>query len=206
VLQGLLERLVQLARERRVIQGRRLRVDTTVVETHIHYPTDSALLVDGVRMLTRMMARLRARVDTNAIRFRNRTRSLARRAFAISQRSRAATLRSAASVREQNKARMTALYREAIRITRAVVRDAEAVAVTVSATSPRPVTCLRDRLSQTVGLIRRVLQQTRARVLKGDVHYPDKVLHRWVGLGVIANDLLALGRASPRGCRRARAR
>src|SRR2546425_3241029 len=82
----------------------------------------------------------------------NRTRSLARRAFAISQRSRAATVRSAASVREQNKARMTALYREAIRITRAVVRDAEAVAATVSAASPRPVTCLRDHLSQTVGL------------------------------------------------------
>src|SRR5512132_3568385 len=44
VLKQLLERLVELGHERRVIHGRRLRVDTTVVETNIHYPTDSALL------------------------------------------------------------------------------------------------------------------------------------------------------------------
>src|SRR5437879_13838902 len=43
VLRALLERVVQVARARRVVQGYRLRVDTTVVETHIHYPTDSSL-------------------------------------------------------------------------------------------------------------------------------------------------------------------
>ena len=176
VLRRLLERLTELARCRKVVRGRRLRVDTTVVETHIHYPTDSALLADGVRMLTRTTARLRARVGATAIRFRDRTRSLARRAFAISQRSRAATLRSASPVREQNKARMTALYREAMRITRAVVRDAEAVVATVSAASSGPEAGLRERLAQTMGLVRRVIQQTRARVLAGDIHYPDKVL------------------------------
>jgi hypothetical protein len=50
VLKGLVERLVALARQRRVVRGRRLRVDTTVVETNTHYPTDSALLADGVRV------------------------------------------------------------------------------------------------------------------------------------------------------------
>ena len=48
-----------LARQRRVVRGRRLRVDTTVVETNIHYPTDSTLLADGVRVLTRTLTRLR---------------------------------------------------------------------------------------------------------------------------------------------------
>src|SRR5438128_5051063 len=175
-IQALHRRVVELAIARGVTRGRRLRIDTTVVETHIHYPTDSNLLADGVRMLTRTTARLRARVGATAIRFRDRTRSLARRAFAISQRSRAATLRSASPVREQNKARMTALYREAMRITRAVVRDAEAVVATVSAASSGPEAGLRERLAQTMGLVRRVIQQTRARVLAGDIHYPDKVL------------------------------
>lgn len=175
-LQQLLERLVDLGRQRRVIYGRRLRVDTTVVETRAHYPTDSSLLVDGVRILTRTMARLRDRVGADVVRFRDRTRALARRAFAISQRSRAATLRSPAPVRAETKARMTALYQEAMRITRAVARDAETV---VSATAPAPggpVAGLRDRLEQTMGLVRRVIRQTRARVLGGDTHYPDKVL------------------------------
>ena len=36
-------------------RGRKLRVDTTVVETNIHYPTDSGLLSDSVRVLTRII-------------------------------------------------------------------------------------------------------------------------------------------------------
>jgi IS5 family transposase len=52
------DRVVAIARENRVATGRKLRVDTTVVETNIHYPTDSSLLGDGVRVLTRVMQRV----------------------------------------------------------------------------------------------------------------------------------------------------
>ncbi len=41
VIGELHERLMELARERGVVQGRKMRVDTTVVETNVHYPTDS---------------------------------------------------------------------------------------------------------------------------------------------------------------------
>jgi IS5 family transposase len=34
-------------------------VDTTVVETNIHWPTDATLLWDTVRVLTRLIGRLR---------------------------------------------------------------------------------------------------------------------------------------------------
>src|SRR5712664_4975827 len=51
VIGELHERLMELARERGVVQGRKMRVDTTVVETNIHYPTDSSLLGDGARVL-----------------------------------------------------------------------------------------------------------------------------------------------------------
>ncbi len=53
-------RVVTIACEKRIVRGRRLRVDTTVVETDIHYPTDSSLLGDGVRVLTRAMKRMAA--------------------------------------------------------------------------------------------------------------------------------------------------
>src|ERR1700737_1352784 len=49
VVKQIHDRMVQIAREHRVAEGRRMRVDTTVVETNIHYPTDSSLLGDGVR-------------------------------------------------------------------------------------------------------------------------------------------------------------
>jgi IS5 family transposase len=89
-LTRLLERLVAVAGERRVVRGRRLRVDTTVVETNIHDPTDSTLLADGVRVLTRTLTRLRTAATDGVVRLRDRTRSVARRVFAITQLSRQA--------------------------------------------------------------------------------------------------------------------
>jgi IS5 family transposase len=58
VIEKLHQRVVAIAQEKKVIQGRKLRVDTTVVETNIHYPTDSTLIGDGVRVLTRVMKKV----------------------------------------------------------------------------------------------------------------------------------------------------
>jgi IS5 family transposase len=176
VLKQVLERLVIAARARRVIRGRRLRVDTTVVETNIHYPTDSALLADGVRVLTRVMQQIGQRLPITARPVRDRTRSVARRVFEIGQRTRTATLRAGHAVRDKSKARMATLYRGLMRITRAVVRQAETVASQVPAQAPAAVHRLGRRLGDKLALVRRVVAQTRARVLKGDTHYPDKVL------------------------------
>src|SRR6476646_5359323 len=58
VLKRVHARLMQIARDKGVTAGRRMRVDTTVVETDIHHPTDSTLLGDGVRVLTRTMRKI----------------------------------------------------------------------------------------------------------------------------------------------------
>ncbi len=163
VLKDLLARLVALGRARRVIRGRRLRVDTTVVETNIHYPTDATLLADGVRVLTRTLRRVGERV-------RERTRSVARRVFEIAQRSRSAGSRVSPTVRERSQAKMKVLYQDLMRITRAVVRHADA---TVTRRGGRRHAA---QLSATIGLVRRVLAQTRARVLRGNTRYPGKVV------------------------------
>ena len=55
VIKQVHQRLVKLAQADGLAAGRRMRVDTTVVETNIHYPTDSSLLGDGVRVLIRTM-------------------------------------------------------------------------------------------------------------------------------------------------------
>src|SRR5262249_45848159 len=132
VLKDLLARLVAVARERRVVRGRRLRVDTTVVETNIHYPTDATLLADGVRVLTRLVRRAGAHV-------RERTRSVGRRVFQIGRRSRTAGPRASAAAREQSQAQMKRLYQGLMRITRAVVRHAETVVRRRCATTAVPL-------------------------------------------------------------------
>jgi transposase, IS5 family len=163
VLKDVLARLVALGRERRIVRGRRLRVDTTVVETNIHYPTDATLLADGVRVLARGLRRIGERV-------RDRTRSVARRVFEIAQRSRTAGNRAPAHVRQRSQAKMRAIYQGLMGITRSVLRHAERALAT------RHHRRHAADLLATVGLVRRVLAQTCARVLRGDTHYPDKVV------------------------------
>ncbi len=176
VLKDLVDRLVVLARHRRVVRGGRMRVDTTVVETNIHYPTDSTLLADGVRVLTRTLQRLHTAVTDGVVHVRDRTRSVARRVFAIVQLSRQAR-------QEPVKIRMRTLYRQLMGHTRAVVRQAETAAAQVAAGAVRAVGLaqlevegLAQQLRETGGLVRRVLAQTRARILSGNTHYPDKLL------------------------------
>jgi IS5 family transposase len=82
VITDLHQRVVDVAKRAGVTHGRRFRVDTTVVETNVHYPTDSTLLQDGVRVLTRAMQRAAPAAGT--ARERNRLRSVTRLGLAIS--------------------------------------------------------------------------------------------------------------------------
>jgi IS5 family transposase len=78
-LAALNDRAVALAQALRVTRGRKLRVDSTVVEANIHHPTDSGLLGDGVRVLSRLLRRAKAVMGQAA--------GLGRQAFRSRQRS-----------------------------------------------------------------------------------------------------------------------
>src|ERR1700739_3145853 len=58
VIRQVHEQIVEIAQCQGVVEGRRMRVDTTVVETNVHYPTDSSLLGDGVRVRIRTMKKV----------------------------------------------------------------------------------------------------------------------------------------------------
>jgi transposase, IS5 family len=85
-LAALNERAVELARSVKVTRGRKLRVDAMVVETNVHHPTDSALLGDGVRVLSRLLRRASKTLPSEEIDrlgkeiFRTRNRSVRRTA------------------------------------------------------------------------------------------------------------------------------
>jgi IS5 family transposase len=78
IIEQIHQRVVKIAQENKIVHGRRLRVDTTVVETDIHYPTDSTLLGDGVRVLTRAMKRITQLAGSAGAQLRDRTRSARR--------------------------------------------------------------------------------------------------------------------------------
>src|SRR5580704_8708868 len=75
--------VVQAAVELDLEDGKQLRVDTTVVETNIHHPTDATLLWDTVRTVTRLVWDLHEKLPRGVKGFTDRTRSARRRMQAL---------------------------------------------------------------------------------------------------------------------------
>jgi len=170
------QRIVQLAQGEKVVTGRKMRLDTTVVETNIHYPTDSSLLGDGVRVLIRTMKRIEEEVAPAGSRVRDRLRSVAHRLIEIGRASRGR----GGDFQEKQKA----AYRKLMSITRKVVAQAQTVVDEVRRGIKKAadwqgqlvVDLLARELKDASGLTRRVLEQTKARVIQGNTHFKGKLL------------------------------
>src|SRR3954467_8734384 len=119
VIAELHRRLVDIAQQKGVIRGRKMRVDTTVVETNIHYPTDSSLLGDGARVLTRTMKRIEKQAGKLKRPVRNRTRSVNKRVIAIAL--------SARHKGPEGEQRRNKHYRELLHLSRQILNDAKRV-------------------------------------------------------------------------------
>jgi transposase, IS5 family len=147
--------------------GSKLRVDTTVVETDIHHPTDNTLLWDVVRVLTRLVGRLAKALELPRIAgFRNRSRAAHRRMYEIQ--------RMTTRQRQGKESRQTATYRALIGIAEEVVAAArKALDDTAGIRGQEPLATLkieglRDEIAHYCGLGARVIDQARRRVLDGE--------------------------------------
>ena len=113
------QRVVGLAHEHGVAPGRKLRTDTTVVESNVHYPTDSTLLGDGIRVLSRSLARIASQCKSGVLAVVNHARAVKHRLLEIS--------RAAKTVTEASRERMRNSYQKLLAVTRAVVRQSRTV-------------------------------------------------------------------------------
>jgi IS5 family transposase len=149
--------LVEHASAAGIEDGKKVRVDCTVVKTNIHAPTDSSLLWDSVRVLTRLLDRARAYVD---VAFTNHQRLAKRRALAIQH----------ARTNEER----VPLYQELIKVTEKTMTAAQRTIAAFSTTYPPQaledpvIYALLGQLRHYGELARRVVDQTRRRVLLGE--------------------------------------
>jgi len=144
--------------------GSKLRVDTTVVETDIHHPTDNTLLWDVVRVITRLVGQLAKAVKRRRFKgFCNRTRAARRRMQEIQRMS-----------SRQRQERQTAAYRALIGIAEEVLESARRVLQdTGKASGKNPfadlaVAGFRQEIEHYCGLGERVINQARRRILDGE--------------------------------------
>jgi len=162
-VRALNDAVVQAAIGLALEDGAQLRVDTAVVETDIHFPTDNTLLWDAVRVLTRLVKRLGEHVPHARSGFADRTRRARRRMQEISR------LTPTQRPRQQRRK-----YRDLLGVTEGVVATARAAIATARTTAPREplaaalVTRVCGEIEHFCGLADQVIAQTRRRVLEGE--------------------------------------
>jgi len=167
------ERVVAKAKELKVAPGRKLRTDTTVVESNIHHPTDSTLLGDGIRVLTRSLKGIADNCRAGVVSVVNHSRAVQRRLLEITRAAKVKT--------EASQERLKDSYQELVKVARGVVRQAGRVleAVQAGKVRVRSITSAivhEAQLRHFIPLVEKVISQTQARVFGGDTHVSGKVL------------------------------
>ena len=168
------QRVVRLACEQGVVQGLKLRTDTTVVESNVHYPTDSSLLGDGIRVLSRSLERIAGECKQGAVEVVQHARAVKHRLLEIS--------RAAKCLTQANQQRMRDSYQKLLALTRGVVRQAGDVIERWAKKRLKGVG-KRLRVEVQIGqlrhflpLVEQVITQTKQRVLGGDNNAEGKGL------------------------------
>jgi IS5 family transposase len=156
--------LVDYADEEKIEKGREVRIDCTVVESNIHEPTDSSLLWDSVRVLTRLLDRAKEDFGLR-ISFQDHTRRAKRRLLGI--------------MNSRSKKDRKSKYADLIKVTTKSIGYAQSAieAIDKVASISHGLVALRLDLNQYSQLAARVVDQTQRRVMLGeDVPASEKVV------------------------------
>jgi IS5 family transposase len=153
-----------------------MRVDTTVVETDIHHPTDSTLLGDGVRVLTRTMQKITKIAGAAGTKLRDRSRSVKLRLLEIGRVARA----KGPINRDKLKQRYTRLLDATSRVVGQAKRFSEEIGRGVKRSTDvvkqLVLESLRQDLDEMRSRVRQVMKQTRARIFRNNTRSEGKLL------------------------------
>jgi IS5 family transposase len=152
--------LMAYAKEKKIEKGREVRIDSTVVSSNIHTPSDSRLLWDAVRVLTRTLSQAKSQVQGFDIPFTDHTKRAKRRMIAVM------------NAREKNSRRRH--YLDLLNVTRKSLGYAQrAVAFLTGYLSEDPTQMvlaqkIAEELATYTELTARVIDQTERRVIHGE--------------------------------------
>ena len=146
--------LSRYAAEENKITGEKLRLDTTVYETNIHYPTDSSLLWDSFRTLARRLREVQKEVPELGFRHRYHVKKVKRLSNFIA--------RNGGSKSKSKKRKVKSVYRTLIGRVRWIVGVAEEMVELLQGHGGEG-----GELKHYISLVHRVIDQAEKRVLEG---------------------------------------
>jgi transposase, IS5 family len=176
VIRQIHDRVVAMAKEEKIVQGRRMRVDTTVVETNIHYPTDSSLLGDGVRVLTRVMKKIGSIAGEAGAKLRDRSRSVKLRVLDIARAARSKVPQSQEKLKKAYGKLLDSTGRVMGQAKRFSQEIADGIKRSAGILQQAALEGLRKEIDAMLPRVRQVVQQTKVRVFGGDTRAEGKIL------------------------------
>jgi transposase, IS5 family len=176
VIKEIHDRIVQIALARQVVQGRRMRVDTTVVETNIHYPTDSSLLGDGVRVLIRSMTKITQLSGVVGAKLRDRSRSVGWRLIEIARSARGKTPASQDKIKRAYGKLLEATGRVVGQAKRFSKEIGDGVKRATQVIQQALLQGLRQELDTMVPRVQQVMRQTKARIFQDNTRSEGKIV------------------------------
>jgi IS5 family transposase len=168
-VRSLNDALVLKLKEGKVIRGRKLRIDTTVVESNIHHPTDTGLLNDGIRVITRVVSKLRKVVPGIGRRFVKHTRKAKKVYLGLMKVMKGRTGKDKTALKNAQE-KLVKITGEAIAGGRAVEAELELL----QEKSPL-VNRLRGQLGEWIEAAEKVVRQTQE-VIRGNRHLPRRLV------------------------------
>jgi IS5 family transposase len=185
------EVVVELGSRLGVTQARKLRLDGSVTETNIHYPTDSGLLDDSARVLSRLMRGARELLQPHSaadkIWFRDRHRQAHRLARDISRLSRSKAKNTAKSSLK--------LYKRLLAVVQSLLRQVAEIQPRLRKLPDPSADGLNEELDHYLPLVQQVIQQTQQRVLHG---VPAAAADKVLSLFEPHTALICRGKAKPK--------
>ena len=146
--------LLVSAQQEKLESGATVRIDSTVSAALMHQPSDSTLLWDAVRVMTRLLRRAGRLPEAPAMRWRDRRRLAKKRARAIDY--------------SRGKAKKRVLYRELIAAVQATRAELQTVAEGLPETVGMAAERWRAGVNHYLPLIARIIDQSARRVLQGE--------------------------------------
>jgi len=174
-----------------VTQAKKLRLDGSVTETNIHYPTDSGLLDDAARVLSRLVRQarhlLQPRSATDKIWFRDRHQQAHRLARDISRLSRS---KAKNTVKSSQK-----LYKHLLAMVQSLLWQVAEIQPRLRKLQDPAADGLNEELDHYLPLVEQVIQQTQQRVLYG---VPAAAADKVLSLFEPHTALICRGKAKPK--------
>lgn len=158
------ERITQLAIERKVTRGRKMRTDGTVVESNVRPPSDGRLLSDSVRVLARTVARSQTILKTVGKKVLDEVEDLTQTAKGLSRKI-GETLRSKKKEAQEAGRQQ---YEKLIEMTEKTIDWAVQTQKQLQKQSQGSTKRLVETFNHFIPLARQVIQQTTRRILKGE--------------------------------------